>query len=380
MTIPSNSTFYQWGYHDPGKDPILPLSDEQKKIFERVISVDGGSVRVGSELLPSGEGFDDPSKFYNIALDQDVSDGSDKRPIHSGIISAPALYPHDPNGTGLRIDRGNYYFSSGNYTVWPSPSGDDRYSAYWWDVSGVYFSPDTHKELYYACPVLPSGNAAAILLFDDLDHDVYFDTGEIKINKNKKYLLWLDGKNVDQMGIFHYGRELNKIIEIPVGYDRKNRKHVYQDKNRKYYYSHFSNADHDKVDKGFEDFQIFYTYIHYIPRLKGFQQGTHQKVVEDLSKLNQIPFLSNARSVYLYSVYGAGKFKNLTSQNWTDVNIFDSVYSPTTSSSNFHNVLGSPIPPFPQVDRDDTESEEEEYNSEEDLQEKFNTVSGLLGL
>ena len=68
MTTPSNSTFYQWGYHDPGKDPILPLSDDQKKILERVITVDGGTVRVGSELLPSGEGFDDPSRFYNIAL------------------------------------------------------------------------------------------------------------------------------------------------------------------------------------------------------------------------------------------------------------------------------------------------------------------------
>ena len=380
MTTPSNSTFYQWGYHDPSKDPVLPMSDEQRKILERIITTNDGSVRIGYQLLPSGEGFDDPSKYYNIALDQDVSDGSDKRPIHSGIISAPALYPHDPDGTGLRIDRGNYYFSSGNYTVWPSPSGDDRYSAYWWDVSGVYFSPDTHKELYYACPVLPSGNAAAILLFDDLDHDVYFDTGEIKINQNKKYLLWLDGKNVDQMGIFHYGRELNKIIEIPVGYDRKNRKHVYEDENRKYYYSHFSNADHSKVDKGFEDFQIFYTYIHYIPRLKNENQLTHEKVVDNLSNLNEIPFISNAKSVYLYSVYGDGKFRDLQAQDWTGVNFSDNSYSPKGIPSNFHNVLRSPVPPFPPGKRGEEESEDQEYNSEEDLQEKFNTVSGLLGL
>jgi len=369
MTTPSNSTFYQWGFHDPGKDPILPLSDEQRKILERVISVDGGTVRVGSELLPSGEGFDDPSRFYNIALDEDQSH-----------ISAPALYPHDPEENGVRIDRGNFYFSSGNYTVWPSPDGPDRYSAHWWDTSGIYFSPDIHSEIYYACPTFPSGNSAAIILFDDLDHEAYFDTGEVKINQNKKYLLWLDGRNVDQLGIFHFGRKLDKVVEIPIGYDKRKRKLQYKDETRRYYYSHFSNADHDKVDKGFEDFQIFYTYIHYIPRLKGFQQGTHEKVVQDLSNLNEIPFLSNARSVYLYSVYGAGKFRNLTSQNWTGVNIFDNVYSPSRSSSDFHNVLASPVPPFPQIDRDDTESEEEEYNSQEELQEKFNAVSGLLGL
>jgi len=114
MTTPSNSAFYQWGYHDPGKDPILPLSDEQRKIFERVIAVDGGSVRIGSELLPSGEGFEDPSGFYNIALDQDIVD--EKKSTLDRIISAPALYPHDTQETGLRIDRGNYYFSSGKYT------------------------------------------------------------------------------------------------------------------------------------------------------------------------------------------------------------------------------------------------------------------------
>ncbi len=378
MTTPSNSTFYQWGYHDPGKDPILPLSDDQKKILERVITVDGGTVRVGSELLPSGEGFDDPSRFYNIALDQDVVD--EKKSTLDGIISAPALYPHDPKETGLRIDRGNYYFSSGNYTVWPSPDGPDRYSAHWWDASGIYFSPDIHGELYYACPLYNDENAASIVLFDDLDHEAYFNTGQVKVNESRKYLLWLEGKNIDQMGIFNFGRNLNKIVKIPLGYDKRNRKLKYENESRKYYYSHFSNADHDKVDKGFEDFQIFYTYIHYIPRLKGFKEGTHEKVVEDLSNLNEIPFLSNARSVYLYSTYGAGKFRNLTSQNWTGVNIFDNVYSPERSSSNFHNVLSSPVPPFPQVDRDDTESEEEEYNSKEELQEKFNAVSGLLGL
>ncbi len=369
MTTPSNSTFYQWGYHNPSKDTILPISDDQRKIFERIITTSDGDVKVGYQLLPSGEGFDDPSKFYNIALDENQSH-----------ISAPALYPHDPKETGLRIERGGYYFSSGNYTVWPSPSGEDRYSAYWWDVSGIYFSPDLNNLTYYACPTFPSGNAAAIILFDDLDHETYFDTGEIKINQNKKYLLWLDGRNVDQLGIFHFGRNLNKIVKIPIGFDKRKRKLQYEDEEREYHYSHFSNADHSKVDKGFEDFQIFYTYIHYIPRLKNVEQGTHQKVVDDLSNLNEIPFLSNSRSVYLYSVYGAGKFKNLTSQDWTGVNIFDGEYFPRDTSSDFHNVLDSPVPPFPEVDRDDTESEDEKYNTAEELQNKFDAVSGMLGL
>lgn len=366
MTTPSNSTFYQWGYHDPNKDPILPLSNEQREILERVITTTDGSVEIGYQLLPSGEGADDPSKYYTVALDNDKTH-----------ISAPALYPHDPN---LRIDRGNHYFSSGNYTVWPSPDGQDRYSAYWWDVSGIYFSPDLHNETYYACPTLPSGNVAAIILFDDLDHESYFDTGEVKINEDKKYLLWLDGRNVDQMGIFHYGRELNKIVEIPIGYIKRKNKHLYEEENRKYYYSHFSNADHNKVDKGFEDFQIFYTYIHYIPRLKNANQKTHEKVVDDLSRLNEIPFLSNSKSVYLYSVYGAGKFKDLQAQDWTNVNFWDSSYSPVGIASDFHNVLDSPAPPFPPQKRGEEESEDQEYNSDEELQEKFNAVSGLLGL
>lgn len=368
MTIPSNNTFYEWGYHDPGKDPVLPLSNEQREIFERVIAVSGGTVEVGYQLLPSGEGFDDPSRYYNVALDSDKTH-----------ISAPALYPHDPSDTGRRIERGSYYFSSGNYTIWPSPSGQDRYSAYWWDTSGIYFSPDIHNEVYYAYPT-EYGNAAAIILFDDLDHDAYFASGEVRINDDKKYLLWLDGRNIDQLGIFHFGRELNKIVKIPLGYGKKRRKHLYEDEDRKYYYSHFSNADHDKVDKGFEDFQIFYTYIHYIPKLKNENQNTHDRVVTDLDDLNEIPFISNAKSVYLYSVYGAGKFKNLQAQDWTDVNIWDSSYSPKGIASDFHNVIDSPVPPFPPAERGEKESEDQEYNSEEELQQKFDAVSGLLGL
>lgn len=369
MTTPSNNTFYQWGYHDPSKDTILPMSNAQREIFERLITTSDGNVAVGYELLPSGEGFEDPSRYYNLALDE-----------NNTHISAPALYPHDPEEEGLRIDRGNSYFSSGNYTVWPSPVGQDRYSVYWWDTSGIYFSPDLNNETYYSCPVFPSGNAAAVILFDDLDHDSYNSSGIIKINDSKKYLLWLDGRNVDQLGIFHFGRNLNKVVEIPIGYDKKKRKHVYEEETRKYYYSHFSNADHSKVDKGFEDFQIFYTYIHYIPRLKNVEQGTHEKVVDDLSNLNQIPFLSNSRSVYLYSVYGAGKFRNLQSQNWADVNFWDDEYSPRGVASNFHNVLDSPVPPFPPAKRGDEESEDKEYNSEEELQSKFDAVSGMLGL
>ena len=368
MTTPSNSTFYQWGYHDPGKDPILPLSNEQREILERVITTTDGSVEIGYQLLPSGEALQDPSKYYNIAIDSDKSH-----------ISAPALYPHDPEGTGLRIDRGNHYFSSGNYTVWPSPNGQDRYSAYWWDVSGIYFSPDIYNETYYAYPTLPSGNGASIILFDDLDHDLYLASGIAANNTNKKYLLWLTGRNVDQMGMFHHGRQLNKIIKIPVTYSKRQGEYVYKEEERKYYYSHFSNADHDKVDKGFEDFRIFYTYIHYIPKLKNANQKTHEKVVNDLSNLNEIPFLSNAKSVYLYSVYGAGKFKDLQAQDWTSVNFWDSSYSPVGIASDFHNVLDSPAPPFPPRKRGEKESEDQEYNSEEELQQKFDAVSGLLG-
>ena len=369
MTTPSNSTFYQWGNHDPSKDTVLPISNSQREIFNRIITTGAGTVEVPHQLLPSGEGSDDPSRFYNIALDNSQTH-----------ISAPALLPHDPAGEGIRIDRGNFYFSSGNYTLWPSPDGPDRYSAHWWDTSGIYFSPDIHSEIYYACPTFPSGNSAAIILFDDLDHQTYFDTGEIKINQNKKYLLWLDGRNVDQLGIFHFGRELNKVVKIPIGFDKKGRKLKYKDEERRYYYSHFSNADHDKVNKGFEDFQIFYTYIHYIPRLQNVQQGTHEKVVLDRSKLNEIPFLSNAKTVYLYSVYGAGKFKNLKAQDWTGVNIFDNVYSPKEVDSTFHSVLNSPIHPFPPAERGEEESEEDQYNTKEQLQEKFDAVSGLLGL
>ena len=238
MTTPSNSTFYQWGYHDPNKDPILPLSNEQREILERVITTTDGSVEIGYQLLPSGEGADDPSKYYTVALDNNKTH-----------ISAPALYPHDPN---LRIDRGNHYFSSGNYTVWPSPSGQDRYSAAWWDASGIYFSPDIYNETYYAYPTLPSENGASIILFDDLDHDLYLASGIAANNTNKKYLLWTT-KNNDQFSIFNFGSLLQKQIDIPVGYSNRDKKYFYSTENRNYYYSHFSNANHDKVDKGFEE-------------------------------------------------------------------------------------------------------------------------------
>jgi hypothetical protein len=373
MTQPSNEKFYQWGYHDPDpkntKDPILPLTDEQRKIFERVISVNDGFVKIGSELLPSGEGLYDTTRCYNIDLDVDS--------VH---ISAPALYPHDPQGVGVRADRGNYYFSSGNYTVWPNPSGEDpdkRYSAYWWDVSGIYFSPNIYGDGYFAYPLLPSGNAAAIVLFDDLDQELYWGRGEVEINSDRKYLLWLDAdRNIDQFGIFNYGRREFKTLKFPEFYNRKKKKYIYKDKDIPYFYSHFSNADHNKIDKGFEDFQIFYTYIHYIPELKNEFQRSHEKIVGP----NQIPFLSNAKSVYLYSVYGAKKFRDLQAQNWSFVNEWDDIYSPQGIASDFHNILKSPTPPFPPVERDSEESEQQEYNSKEELQKKFNAVSGLLGL
>ena len=335
MTTPSNSTFYQWGYHDPNKDPILPLSNEQREILERVITTTDGSVEIGYQLLPSGEGADDPSKYYTVALDNDKTH-----------ISAPALYPHDPN---LRIDRGNHYFSSGNYTVWPSPSGQDRYSAAWWDASGIYFSPDIYNETYYAYPTLPSENGASIILFDDLDHDLYLASGIAANNTNKKYLLWTT-KNNDQFSIFNFGSLLQKQIDIPVGYSNRDKKYFYSTENRNYYYSHFSNANHDKVDKGFEDFQIFYTYIHYIPKLKNENQKTHERVEES----NEIPFLSNAKSVYLYSVYG-----------------LDNLFVP---------ILRAPSLPFPPSERGEEETKDKEYNTDEELKEKFEAVSGLLGL
>ena len=335
MTTPSNSTFYQWGYHDPNKDPILPLSNEQREILERVITTTDGSVEIGYQLLPSGEGADDPSKYYTVALDNNKTH-----------ISAPALYPHDPN---LRIDRGNHYFSSGNYTVWPSPSGQDRYSAAWWDASGIYFSPDIYNETYYAYPTLPSENGASIILFDDLDHDLYLASGIAANNTNKKYLLWTT-KNNDQFSIFNFGSLLQKQIDIPVGYSNRDKKYFYSTENRNYYYSHFSNANHDKVDKGFEDFQIFYTYIHYIPKLKNENQKTHERVEES----NEIPFLSNAKSVYLYSVYG-----------------LDNLFVP---------ILRAPSLPFSPSERGEEETKDKEYNTDEELKEKFEAVSGLLGL
>ena len=338
MTTPSNDTFYQWGYHNPSKDPILPMSNEQRAILEKVISTPEGSIEIGYQLLPSGEGHQDNSKYYNVAL--------------SGThFSSPALYPHDPNETGLRIERGDYYFSSGNYTIWPSPSGQDRYSAYWWDVSGIYFTADIYNETYYAYPTLPADNAGAIVLFDDLDHEAYWASGDVKINPNKKYLLWLNGRNVDQIGIFHYGKKVNKIVQIPLSYKKDRKKTLYSEQTVKYFYSHFSNATHDIIDEGFDDFQIFYNYIHYIPKLKNENQLSHEKVEES----NQIPFLSNAKSVYLYSVYG--------------------------SNNLFVPVLRSSTLPFPPAKRDDedVESKDREYYTQEELQQKFNAVSGLLG-
>ena len=84
--------------------------------------------------------------------------------------------------------------------------------------------------------------------------------------------------------------------------------------------------------------------------------------------------------MYLYSVYGAGKFKDLQSENWTSVNYWDSEFSPKGVPSDFHGILKSPTPPFPAAERTGEESEEEEYNSKEKLQQKFEAVSGLLGL
>lgn len=369
MTTPSNNTFYEWGYHDPSKDPVLPLSDEQRTILERVISTPDGSVKIGYQLLPSGEGLNDPSKYYSAEVGG----------VH---ISAPALYPYDPEQTGLRIDRGNYYYSSGNYTVWPNPEGQDRYSAYWWDVSGIYFSPDIHGSGYYSYPTLPNTDVSAVLLFDELDHEKYWSSGIVALNDEKKYLIWLDSaRNIDQFGVFHYGRREIKQIKFNVEYNKRKKRRIYDTEDRKYFYSHFSSADHDVIDKGFEDFQIFYSYIHYTPRLTDAKQLTHEKVVDVKSRpdrLNEIPFLSNTKSVYLYSVYGAGKFSNLKAQDWTSVNFWDDTYSPKGIPSDFHNVLKSPAPPFPKADRGESESEEDQYNTKESLEEKFNTVSGLL--
>lgn len=341
MTTPSNDKFYRWGYHDPEKDAVLPMTDEQRELVLRIIEInpeynDGESqVVIGSTFLPSGEANSDSSKFYSVDFD-----------LSKKHISAPALYPH-PDGTGNPIDRGNYYWSSGNFTVWPNPTGEGRYSAAWWDASGVYFSPDVN-DVYYGYPLTDPNNSATIVLFDDLDHDLYFASGIARSNTDRKYILWLT-ENKTQFGMLHYGRQLKKNIKNPLGYIDRAGKYLYTKKEKLYYYSHFSNADHDKVDKGFEDFQIFYNYIHYIPELKNANQLTHEKVEGS----NEIPFLSNAKSVYLYSVYGN-----------------DSAFIP---------VLRSPSPPFPPAERGDQESQDNEYNSEEELQQKFDAVSGLLG-
>jgi len=377
MTTPSNDKFYLWGYHNPEKDPILPLSEEQKKIFERIIQTQDGEERLPLQLLPSGEALSDPSKFYTIQP-------------NGSHISLPALYPH-PDGTGNTIDRGNGYWSSGNMLAWPSPSGDqcgeDRYSLAWWDASGIYFSPGvnfddnvcdegSNQYYYYHYPLSNPDDKSSIVLFDDLDHDLYYASGIVAQNLDKKYLLWTP-KNKNQFGFLNYGSLLKKEIELPKQWNKRKRKYTYNKEQRDYYYSHFSSANHDVIDSGFNDFQIFYTYIHYIPTLKNEFQLTHENVV--LDDLNEIPFVSNPKTVYLYSVYGAGKFRDLQAQNWGSVNLWDDVYSPVGVKSDFHNVMDSPVLPFPPAERGDEESEEPEHNSEEKLQEKFDAVSGLLG-
>jgi hypothetical protein len=382
MTTPSNDKFYEWGYHNPypseaSQNPVLPLTDKQKNIFTRILSTANGDVELSGQMLPSGSAFQDYTKFYGISTVSGVH------------ISSPALFPH-PDGEGDPIERGQYYWSSGNYYVWPSPEGEDRYSAYWWDASGIYFTPSVYlsenasqNNLYYAYPTSNPSIGGSIFLFDDLDQDAYWNQGVIKYNQDKKYLLWLDGKNVHQLGVFNYGKQLIKTVLIPVGYNKKKRKRVYKEDERKYYYSHFSSATHNIVDKGFEDFQIFYTYIHYVPRIKSATSVTHENPVDVKRRpnlLNEIPFISNAKTVYLYSVYGAGKFKDLQSENWTSVNYWDSEFSPKGVPSDFHGILKSPTPPFPAAERTGEESEEEEYNSKEKLQQKFEAVSGLLGL
>lgn len=366
MTIPSNEKFYNWGYHNPvntDKNPILPLSDDQRQKFQRLVQTQDGSLEIDPYMLASGVAGNNGDNYYEIASDQ-----------YKTHISAPALYPHDPT---VRIDRGNYYYSSGNLTVWPNPEGQERYSAYWWDTSGIYFAPDIYGSGYSAYPTLPKDNQAAIILFDDLDQELYWGSGQVQINSNRKYLLWLGAsRNIDQFGIFNYGRREFKTVKFPVFYNKKKKKYIYQDADIPYYYSHFSNADHNIIDKGFEDFQIFYTYIHYIPKLKNENQLTHERV----DGVNEIPFVSNAKSVYLYSVYGGKKFRDLQAQNWSSVNHWDKIYSPQGIASDFHSVLKSPVPPFPPAERGGEESEEQEYNSKEELQKKFNAVSGLLGL
>ena len=57
------------------------------------------------------------------------------------------------------------------------------------------------------------------------------------------------------------------------------------------------------------------------------------------------------------------------------------LYSVYGSNNLFVPVFTSPKLPFPPAKRDDeeVESEDKEYNTQEELQEKFNAVSGLLG-
>ena len=353
MTFPSNSKFYEWGNHSSKGDSALPLTDQQKQLFQRIITTNSSPVSVNEQIVASGEGFLDPNKFYRIA--QNTASGVSFPGPH---LSSPALYPHSQ---ASEIERGNYYYSSGNFTLWPNPNGqagddDDRYSAYWWDVSGIYFSPDIYNEKYYAYPTLPDGNAASIFLFDELDHDLYSSTGDPSISTSKKYLLWINQRNLVQFGIFNYGSKKGKTIQIPLGYDEDNNKTIYKDEIRDYYYSHFSNGNHDALNGGVEDFQLFTTYVHYIPRLKSASEDSHGKVQTRLDRLNEIPFLANTKSVYLYSVYG-----------------LDNTFIP---------ILRSPGPPFPPAERPDgeVESKDSNYHTQEELDSKFSKVSGLLGL
>lgn len=360
MTTPSNNKFYQWGYHDPQKDPILPLSSEQREIFQRVINTSDGEFLISESLVPSGEGLNTNDDFYSTALD-----------LSRAHVSSPALLSEDQAGI---VERGAYYWSSGNFAVWPNPSSEDpcdqnRYSVAWWDVSGIYFSPSISfsestcgdkSNFYYAYPT--TGSDASVVLFDDLDLDAYYNNQEVVHNTDKKYLLWLGSqKNIYQFSIFHYGSKKVKIVDVPLYYNEYLKKYVYTKQPRDYYYGHFSSASHEIIDRGFEDFQIFYTYIHYIPKLKNQNQLTHDKAITvernkdgKLENLNEIPFVSNPKSVYLYSVYG--------------------------NDERFIPVLRAPTPPFPPSERGNEETEDLEYNTDEELQKKFDEASGLLGL
>lgn len=316
-----NPNFYQWGEHSPqntAQNPYLPLTDEQKESFQRLIQTASGPEYVGQQIFVSGESFFDPSKDYKIGFNS----------VHQAW---PGLQT-DP--TQERLNASSNYWSSGNLTIWPDPSGEDRYSAFWWDQSGIYFAPNPNEiDGYYSYPYTDD-NAGNIFLFDDLDQDAFFNDGEIRFNPSRKYLLYVTGdRQVDQFGVFNYARKKQKLIENPIGRDRSG-DIVYQQKLVDYYYSHFSNADHDKVNPGLDSFKIFSNYIHYIPHLTSFRQGTDGDPKDPDKYLNEIPFLSSVKAVYVYSVYGDNPL--------------------------FYISYNSPKPPFPPVEREDEEEEQEE--------------------